>query len=351
MHRLNECSVDDEHDPHRLLKNISGVPDINFFWKNDKNGKRRLFGNPNKPSRALQKLFERYIKNGINDLPKECIGLKRLPSSTAFVKGSNHLLNAQVHQSGKFFYVTDLTAAYPSLNLEKLAVLIVYIKKYDQYCVDFSFKKIAHGYGFEDIVSDALYEKVLAFLQSFCSGIHGKGIAVGGVISPYLMNLFCEAHLDFPLRYLCKVHGMTYTRYADDLVFSREDKPIHRDLRNEIRECITKSSFRVNHRKSKVLSKEMGTIFVTRVGLRYQEAGDSDTIKSIIVFPKRKRRKLHGIIKSYLKRQMDWPEKVSGYVAEFIYYYKNVGKPTASDLKTFGLCKAFESEWENYRNI
>ncbi len=47
--------------------------------------------------------------------------------------------------------------------------------------------------------------------------------------------------------------------------------------------------------------------------------------------------------------QMDWPEKVSGLISEFMYYYKNVEQPTATDRKTFELCKEFENEWSRHR--
>ena len=46
---------------------------------------------------------------------------------------------------------------------------------------------------------------------------------------------------------------------------------------------------------------------------------------------------------------MDWPEKVSGLVAEFLYYFKNVWPKTETDKKTFALCQAFEAEWAKYR--
>ena len=102
----------------------------------------------------------------------------------------------------------------------------------------------------------------------------------------------------------------------------------------------------MNHRKSKVLTIGQGAVFVTKVGLEQQEEQDV----ARIVFPQKKRRRLHGAIMSYLALQMDWPEKVSGLVAEFLYYYKKVPEKTASDKKTFRLCKDFEAEWARYRN-
>lgn len=342
----------EDFDPHSLLQYIGGTPNIDFFWKEDANGKRRLIGNPNKASRRLHKAFEDYIRVGITHsaekLPNEFLGLKKLRSSTAFVKGSNPLINAQKHVDGKFFYITDLSSAYKSISLEKLAILLVYIKKFDDYGFIFSMKQLVRGFGDDEVIPGSLYVQMLSFLKIYCSGMHGHGLAVGGVISPYLMNLFCEAYLDSPIRAICREDGITYTRYADDLVFSSESKPIFSEVRKQIRACIKNASLNVNHRKSKILSKEMGTVFVTKIGLRYKKDWKNQT-ESVVVFPKRKRSKLHGIIGSYLKKQMDWPEKVSGYVAEFLHYFKNVKNPTASDMKTFTLCKEFEKEWDKYR--
>lgn len=147
-------------------------------------------------------------------------------------------------------------AAYPSLNLEKLAILLVYIKKYEHYCTELSIKKVANGIDVDEIENDPLYLGMLTFLECFCSGIHGKGIAIGGTISPYLMNLYCEVYIDFSSRYICKIYDITYTRFADDLVFSRIKGPVSKRIRRAIRKRVNTAMFEINHRKSKVLNKK-----------------------------------------------------------------------------------------------
>ena len=89
--------------------------------------------------------------------------------------------------------------------------------------------------------------------------------------------------------------------------------------------------------------REIGTTFVTKVSLR-QPIGGNPMKEGVLVFPTEKRRRLHGMIGSYLSEQTDWPEKVSGFVAEFIYYHKNVKVPTV-DRKTFRLCRENSREW------
>ncbi|MBU6388472.1 hypothetical protein KGQ72_01170 [Patescibacteria group bacterium] len=335
-------------DPLHFATMVGGHPQIHFHWK-EEGGKRRLIGNPNKPMRKLHEVFGQYLRKGIYAMGNDNYTLRRLPSSAAFVKGSNPLKNAQKHIEGRFFYITDVSNAYPSIDLERLAILIVYIKKYYEYGPNFSLSAFGQNASFRDQVRrDWLFPPVHAFLESFCSGMHGQGLAVGGPLSPFLFNLYCEVFMDAQVRKLCERYDITYTRYADDCVFSRH-KPIIGDIRRNVRECIARAGFEVNHRKSKVLSREMGAVFVTKIGLRNRTGKEDGSETAKIVFSQKKRRRLHGIIGSYLTMQMDWPEKVSGLIAEFIHYYKNVDESTATDRKTFALCKLFEAEWAKHR--
>ena len=343
-------SLKTRDNPFLLTDAIGGDPSIDFFWK-EVGGKRRLVGNPNKFMRRLHHLFGEYIRNGITAMGDDKnYPLRRFPSAAAFMKGANPLKNAKRHADGRFFYITDIWNAYPSVDLERLAGLIVYIWKYDVHRCDFSLSTFGQRSSLlEELKDDVLFSFVSAFLNHFCSGMYGKGLAVGGSLSPFLFNLFCEAYVDAELRQVCKKYDILYSRYADDLVFSRK-KPIIADIRRELRGCITRGGFEVNHRKSKVLSRAMGTVFITKIGLRDSSTTGSGTQVATIVFPQKKRRRLHGMIGSYLANQMDWPEKVSGLIAEFLYYYKNVETPTLTDLKTFALCKEFEADWAKYRH-
>lgn len=331
-------------NPLQFVSMSGGRPSFDFYWK-EEGGKRRLIGNPNEPMRALHDLFGKYIRRGLRMMSGgDGYFLRNLKSSTAFVKESNSLKNAARHTGGKYFYITDVRDAYPSVDLVRLAILIVYIQRHRDYCDSFSLAMLTRNSVLQDeIHNDPLFPSVHSFLELFCSGLHGQGLAVGGPLSPFLFNLYCEAYVDAHLRKVCEDYGITYTRYADDLSFSRET-PIIAEIRKSLRSHIMSAGFDVNHRKSKVLSIKMGTVFVTKTGLR-----DSSELQAKLVFPKKKRRKLHKLIFDYIDERMDWPEKVSGYVAEFLYYFKSVEEPTSTDLKTFEFCKRFEAEWAKYR--
>ena len=321
---------------------VGGKPDIDFYWK-DVGGKRRLIGNPNMPMRNLHRLFYQQILCAIKSIGDEGYGIRKLPSATGCVKKSNPTMNARRHIKGKYFYVTDLRNAYPSVDLRRLATLLVFLGSYKEFADTVSVKFFMEDDNKDSIRNSPMFREMLAFLKCNFSGIRGRGLAVGGPLSPYLMNLYCEVYLDARVRRWCLERNITYTRYVDDITFS-STVPISEDKRREIRRFVYDAGFEVNHRKSRVYALSQGTIFITKVGLEKQEG----TTVARLVFPQRKRRRLHNAIHEYLNMQRDWPEYVSGLIGEFLYYYKQVPEKTASDKKTFALCKAFETEWAKY---
>lgn len=353
----------DQFTLNDLVTQLGGRPAMDFYWK-QVGEKRRLIGHPNKYLRVLHARFDERLRAAIRHMGDDGKHLRQLPSACAFVRGANPTVHAKEHAANEFFYITDLADAYPSIDLARLAMLLTYVARFDEYRSEFSLAMLSANPLAEIVLQgDPMYQSVLEFLECYCAGMYGKGLAVGGPLSPRLFNLYCEAYLDRDMRGICRRQEIVYTRYADDLVFSR-DRLIGGDTRRTLRQVIAKAGFSVNHRKSQVLSRKMGTVFVTKVGLasshekreedveeyeNFPYENDPPTCSARLVFPQRKRRQLHGLIGSYLSQQMDWPEKVSGFVAQFLYYYKNVEVPTATDRKTFQLCRKFEEEWKKYR--
>jgi hypothetical protein len=351
--------------PEEFLATLTGEPDFDFRWGHPKEkkgeplpaklrGKRRLIGHPNDAMRAAHAAFKRHLAHWLSLMGDDGKYLVRLPSATGCVAGSNPIANALRHEDASHFYVTDFAHAYQSVDLERLTLLLVFLARYPYYRSDYTVEKFAKNeLAHFAMRTDPMHAPMRYLVARLFAGMYGKGLAVGGPLSPMLLNLYCEVFLDSRLRYKFLLmrdvkepeRTVTYTRYVDDLVFSR-GMPIPSWMRAEIRQYIAEAGFPVNHRKSRVLSRDMGTVFVTKVGLRSAEDG-----KAVLVFPQKKRRRLHGIIGSYLTEpfQRDDPETIRGLVAEFIHHYKHVGRPTESDKKTFALCKEFERVSEPYR--
>ena len=284
----------EHHISPDFLGTLGGRPDIDFFWK-EVAGKRRLIGNPNSAMRVLHRLFGAYLLDGVMSTDSSGYGVRKLPSATACVPESNPLKNAQKHIKGRFFYITDLKNAYPSVNLKRLALIVVFLARYEEYSPEISLKFFAEDRHLDMLRQVPLYGQMCVFLASHFGGMYGKGLAVGGPLSPYLMNLYCEVYLDSLLRRWCERQGITFTRYVDDLVFS-SGIPISEEQRKQIRCFVNGAGFEINRRKSKVLFLIQGTVFITKVGLEYQP-GEED---ARIVFPRYKRRDLHALIGSYL---------------------------------------------------
>lgn len=345
-------------DPLSLLSEISSMPVFHTRW--EKVGeKRRLISNPNGPMRRLHELFKRELSHAIWKIGEqygssENYTLRKLPSATGSVPSSNHFVNAEMHMGHRFFYITDIAHAYPSVDLDRLTKLLTLVFRYESYQLDsgYSIRWFASNpLAQEMMISDPMYDRMREFVRIAFAGAEDRGLAIGGPLSPYLLNLYCEVFVDSKLRKLCERVGsrenpernITYTRYVDDLVFSR-DVIISSDFRKEIRSIVESAGFSVNHRKSKVLDATMGTVFVTKVGI---EGTGND---AVIRFPKEKRRRLEGIIRSYLSKSMwnDSPEVIRGLIAEFLYYLKHAA-PTESDKRLRELCKQFQHASHRYR--
>jgi hypothetical protein len=327
--------------PDLVGRSVGGQPLINFEWR-EVHGKKRLIGVPNRSMRLLHRQFGHYLRQCIEATGSAGYGFRRLPSATGCVRGSNPIQNALHHARGTSFYVTDLCDAYQSVSLDRLALVITGLIQYEAYADSFTLGRFARDHRTAELENDPVYRDVFGFLEAHFSGHLGRGLAIGGPLSPYLMNLYCEAYVDEPLRWLCRPREIVYTRYVDDLVFSAGHF-IGPETRATIRNIIERAGFRANDRKSSVRLLSMGPVWITKVGL---EKPEGKPVR--IIFPQAKRRRLHGLIHQYLSGEMDWPERVSGYVAEFLYYYKQVRERTATDRKTFALCRAFRAEWDRY---
>ena len=331
---------------------------ITFKWR-EIGTKRRLIGIPNEAMKDLHKRFKVFLDlavesvEGMGSYKNSCL-LKDLPSATGGVAGSNHFVNASKHQRKQHFYITDFARAYQSLDLERLTTLLVFIFRYEYYRVDYTFLSFVHNTSTQATLKmDPLYESVYSFVRFAFGGRYGEGLAIGGPLSTQLLNLYCEAYLDVWIREYCQKKydqknpdtEIVYTRFVDDLVFS-SDRFLFSTTRKELRKMIGFAGFSVNHRKSRVLSRGKGGVKVTKVGLEGGEAS------AVISFPKKKRKRLEHLVKTFLigRLQEKRFELISGVMAEFLYYYKQV-TPTKSDCRTKALCERFKKETESFPKL
>lgn len=216
---------------HDLAASLPGGQTPRFKRYTKRNGKKKR--NISKPNDAMRKLHAQLMRR----LAAVAHG-KFLMSAYGSVKRFSPTLNALQHTQGRYFYQLDITNAFPSVSLEKLAAVLATLDP-----------KLGSR------------TEVERFLLAYCAG-KGGGLATGAPASPLLFNIYCAALIDPGIRELCPHRRNTYTRYLDDLTIS-SDRLIPRILRRKIREVVESAGFEVNHRKSSVTDLHKSSVVIT----------------------------------------------------------------------------------------
>ena len=176
-----------------------------------------------------------------------------LDPSYGGITGGSPARNIAPHTPNRYFYQLDFANAYSQVDAAKLARLII------------------DGRGtYKEI------EAAQAVLETYCLAPTGTGLARGGPLSPYLFNLYCE-ELDWELQGYTDTRGITYTRYLDDLTFSRPDNrfPIRDTItapeRADIRTIIEHNGLTLNPAKTRVSDVHDAPVIIT--GLQLDKNG------------------------------------------------------------------------------
>ncbi len=364
--------IDVLDDPFALLEHIPNVLDEKnkgrrrngfdeiplevpeFTFRVARKGNRSwVIGEPNESMAILHRLFSTFVCEACERMPDRIDpgfkkGVLGLPSATAFKEGANALTHVLKHQRGKYFYILDLRHAYESVDQEALKCLLVGIVQFEKPRYEEMIHDYQRGIRYGRDASESLYIAyedpymvvMNMFFEMFMTPQSKKGLIVGAPSSPYLFNLFAEIAFDRGYRYTAKAKEYEYSRYADDLVFSSQ-KPFWPRERREIRRRVERVGFVVNDRKSKVLSIEQGGIPITGFALEQGTGG--------LVFPQKKRKKLQGMLRTFLRVGEGNHHEIRGHIAHFLEYYKTVleqndGVITASDNKMLAMITAFNHE-------
>lgn len=180
-----------------------------------KDGSTRIIQSPKYP----MKLVQRWILKEI---------LEKIPvsnHSTAFQRGKNGIKeNADFHRYSIYLLQMDLKDFFPSISSSKVYII---------------FRQL----GYNSFISN--------MLTKLCT--YNGALPQGGVCSPYISNLVCYK-LDNRFKGLCSTRDVLYTRYADDLTFSADNKETLRKIKNIIEEIINDEGFVLNKKKTRFLS-------------------------------------------------------------------------------------------------
>ena len=134
----------------------------------------------------------------------------------------------------------------------------------------------------------------------------------GAVTSPCLANLVCYK-MDIRIAGYCNKRDITYTRYADDLVFSCDNRDMLRKIYGMIKKIVEDEGFVVNEKKTRFLSPKV-----------HKEVIGVTVNDGVIKAPKEMKRMVRAMIHyEIVTGDYSGNEKIRGYIAYIDSLEKN----------------------------
>ena len=234
--QLNTIGVPEFSDVKSLAYAIKLSPKLIYYLSND-NSKERYYdfeipkrsGGMRKISAPCYslKILQRWVLEEI--LYKTGVS----PYSYGFVKRKTGFKPehkaviadiAKMHVRNLYILKMDLKDFYPSIERNR---------------VFSQFTKIGYG------------SYASSLLTEICT--HNGVLPQGAVTSPYLANMICY-RMDMRIAGYCNKRGITYTRYADDMIFSSDDRRVLKSIVGMVSGIAEDEGFKVNKNKTKFLT-------------------------------------------------------------------------------------------------
>jgi|GEM_PF-1313887 len=174
-----------------------------------------------------------------------------------FCRNRDIMTNAMAHIRARAVVNHDLKDAFPSVQEQRVAANLR----------PWARRLVTTQFGHVD--SAAMVTPFLDLLLRLV--LHNGSLPQGAPTSPAILNIVC-LNLDRSLFALCSQHGLTVTRYADDITVSSEKDQIPGAVKQQIRSVIYAAGWKINQTKSKDLERANGhSIEIT--GLLIHEDG------------------------------------------------------------------------------
>ena len=224
-------------DPRRLQwlvydRGASAVDHYTRFEIPKRSGGARLISSPKPALRAAQS----WILESI--LARQPVS----PSATAFRPGMSIVDNASRHAGKRIVIRVDLKDFFPSITFPRVRGL---------------FESLGYNPGVSSVLALVCTDSPRARVRNgdteWFVAVGPRGLPQGACTSPAISNLVVR-HLDQRLEGLCTAARWTYSRYADDLVFSAdgEDASPHRLIRLVSR-IVEDEGFVINAAKTRIM--------------------------------------------------------------------------------------------------
>jgi hypothetical protein len=269
-----------------LTRGLPGEPVFEPFLRQDRKsmqgrrGKVRLLHKPNEAMKLLHTRLNEVVRRHRPEWPW----------ATGAMPGISREQNALRHLGGRYFYLTDMKNAFPSVDGKRLALALLEILP----------------------PLSGSYEETYGFLKRYCLSEASKGLYMGSPAACDLFNLYCHRFLDERIGPYLETFGMTYTRYLDDLtVSSPEGRVVGVAVRAQVRKAIGEAGFAISHHKSQVQDLHKGSVIITGVGLRW------DGQQVVPFVPPKYTNHVEGVIRAHKNGQCT-KNKLDGKIAAIL---------------------------------
>lgn len=277
----------------RVRKDVNVLSGITKF---------RVIHVPNAKLRTVHERFKKYL----SEIAPE------LPHVTGCRPGCSPQRNVARHRYNRYFYLTDLHKAYWQVDVERLASIL---ESFDP-----------------DLEEE--HRKLVDFLKKYCMA-GPEGLMTGAPSSPEIFNCYAGVLLDNSIGNYCEAHGMTYTRYLDDIVISSPDgMPIGRHKRKHIRWMIEGVGLSISHGKTFVLDLAKAPIVCNGIGLEYGGR---------IFLPRSHLRATQGMLQQALNGEPISQETLSGRMGAYWSCTDRDAVPTKREQQVVG-------NWATYKH-
>lgn len=223
-----------------VLYKLGDAEKYRKFSIKKKSGGQREICAPTDRLKLLQKRLARLLRDCVVELEGE--QGHRIRVSHGFVKGRNILTNASSHTNNRYVLNVDIEDFFGTINFGRV-----------------------RGFFIKDKNFQLSEEVATCIAQIAC---FENSLPQGGPASPVISNLIMRI-LDVRLARLAKDNGAYYTRYADDLTFSTNQKRFPKKIarrnllrRNEwspgsvLKNEIKAAGFSLNSKKTRMLFRQ-----------------------------------------------------------------------------------------------
>lgn len=201
----------------------------NFSIPKKSGGIRNIYA-PNKNLKEVQRVIKQKLEQHINEYQK-LNGIKNNVSH-GFERGKTIIINSEIHKNKKIVFNTDIKDFFSTIHFGRVRGFFIKNRYFQM----------------EENIATMLAQLVC----------YNGALPQGSPTSPIIGNLICNT-LDIKILRLCKKFKLNYTRYADDLTFSTNNKRFSDEFQlfyKNLEEEVNQSGFLINTNKNRFLCKD-----------------------------------------------------------------------------------------------